>query len=730
VLTLWTQDYSRTGLGFSNIATVPVMHLNVAGAAVSPAYTIAAGTALRAATGAPVETLGAATAVLLNPGGFAPPKLGMSSQDIRLTQGGGMLGIDGIMGTHDVVGPYTGALHLGSSRYAKVGVGEILQLTVTNTTNAHHPFHLHGFSMQPISLTKPASPTFTWPYREFRDNIDIPSGYTLTFRIRIDDRMLEDGVTPGGAFGRWIFHCHIFFHAHLGMIGELVTTAANGNEKPNVNVAGSWAYTPSGGIAVRHGTFSDPDGDTVTLAASLGTVTDTGGGTWSWTLDTKVTPTADGVYYVYITATDSGGRKDQTVFRLKIGAPDDGSDNGDPHISTVDGKLYDFQAVGEFTLLRDADGLEIQVRQTPVPTATPIVDSYSGLTSCVSVNTAVAARVGSHRIAYQPIPDNSRVLRFFLDGKRAKLSTKGIDLGGARITAHPVGDGATAIRVDYENAAVLTITPWFWNSYNIWLLNVSVSHTAADEGIMGSIPQHSWLPALPNGATVGPKPASLHKRYVVLYQTFANAWRVTNKTSLFVYARGTSTKTFTDTDWPAEKPPCKLKPQFQIPGAHPSLVGIKPATAKRICKPIKFADLNRGCVFDVATTGDKTLVKSYLLAQELRLNGSTVQIVGDKDRTRPGETVLFTATAAGMSRRRPIPTGRVTFMVDGVAAGPPVQLDKRGRACLKTARLGAGAHRIRAVYTPGGKNRFYRASTSPNLLHTVAKTKRPPRRAG
>ena len=29
VLTLWTRDYSRTGLGFSHTATVPVMHLNL-----------------------------------------------------------------------------------------------------------------------------------------------------------------------------------------------------------------------------------------------------------------------------------------------------------------------------------------------------------------------------------------------------------------------------------------------------------------------------------------------------------------------------------------------------------------------------------------------------------------------------------------------------------------------------------------------------------------------------
>ena len=80
----------------------------------------------------------------------------------------------------------------------------------------------------------------------------------------------------------------------------------------------------------------------------------------------------------------------------------------------------------------------------------------------------------------------------------------------------------------------------------------------------------TWLPLLPSGATVGPKPASLHERYVALYQTFADAWRVTDQTSLFVYAPGTSTKTFTDRDWPAEKPPCKLKPQFEIPGRQPA----------------------------------------------------------------------------------------------------------------------------------------------------------------
>ncbi len=711
VLTLWTQDFARTGTGFSNIPTVPVMHLNVTGPAVAT-YTIADGTPLRAPIpGQAVEMLGPPDAVLLDPATFVPAKPGMSSQDIQITT---PPGINGVSGSFEGFTPYTSTPHIASSRYAEEG--RTLELTVTNTSSAHHPFHLHGFSFQPISLTRTGFPSFTWPYREFRDNIDVPANYTLTFRVRLDDRELVDGVMLGGSLGRWLFHCHIFFHHHQGMISELVVTTADGSERPNVDVSGSWAYTPAGGIAERHGTFGHPDGDAVTLTASIGTVTVTGPGTWSWMLDSTGMPPQ--TQYVYITATDSAGRKDQAVFRLKIGAPDDGADNGDPHVHTVDGKRYDFQAVGEFTLLRDTEGMEIQVRHWPVETATPITDSYSGLTSCVSVNTAVAARVGSHRIAYQPAREGAP-FQFYLDGKPARVPVEGIDLDEHRVTAFGISGGAIALRIDYGHGPVLTITPYFWSSYNIWLLNVSVSHTQADEGIMGSIPAQSWLPALPNGATVGPKPTNLHDRYLALYKTFANAWRVTDEASLFIYAPGTSTKTFTDENWPAEKPPCKLKPQFRVPGANPNPTNIPVEKAKKICQGVTLDDLHGDCVFDVATTGDEDFAKVYLVEQDLRVRGSAVQIIADKTRSRRAEPLEITATVLPLAHDCPTPTGAVTFFVDGVAAGPSVKLDERGRARFRTDHLNSGVHKLRAAYGGGGKQ-GYHPSSSPTLLHVVA----------
>src|SRR3546814_18262806 len=122
----------------------------------------------------------------------------------------------------------------------------------------------------------------------------------------------------GGAFGRWLFHCHIFFHAHQGMISELVVTSADGSEKPYVNVGGSWAYTPAGGTATRRGTFSHPDGKNITLTASDGgfnpPVAPAPSGVWNWEMDSTGEP--DSTRYVYITA-DDGVRKDQAGFRLK-----------------------------------------------------------------------------------------------------------------------------------------------------------------------------------------------------------------------------------------------------------------------------------------------------------------------------------------------------------------------------------------------------------------------------
>lgn len=233
VWTLWTEDFRRTGggdgaSGWTRTATVPVAHFDVSLPAVVPAYTIAEGTDLRIATGDPVEALPAATGHLVDSDNFPTPELGSALEEIRLTASGSFPGIDGVQGGHDFTVDYTAQPHHDSSRWALIG--DVLQLTVKNESDADHPFHLHGFSIQPLSLTScndfdgNPSPDFTFPH-EFMDNIDVPGNCTLTLRVRLDDRPFPDG-SPGGGLGRWMFHCHIFFHHHQGMVSELVVIRA------------------------------------------------------------------------------------------------------------------------------------------------------------------------------------------------------------------------------------------------------------------------------------------------------------------------------------------------------------------------------------------------------------------------------------------------------------------------------------------------------------------------
>ena len=76
--------------------------------------------------------------------------------------------------------------------------------------------------------------------------------------------------------------------------------------------------------ATNSGTFSDPNGDSVTLSASVGTVTPGGGGTWSWSFLTNDGPSQSQT--VTITATDSTNITNTTTFSLVV-------DNVDPTVT-------------------------------------------------------------------------------------------------------------------------------------------------------------------------------------------------------------------------------------------------------------------------------------------------------------------------------------------------------------------------------------------------------------
>lgn len=303
---------------------------------------------------------------------------------------------------------------------------------------------------------------------------------------------------------------------------------------------------------------------------------------------------APGTYYISIRLSLMGPGTYTVTFNP--------SSTGEPHITTINGARYDFQAAGEFVLLRHTAGLEIQTRQTPVATKQA---------PCVSVNGAVAARVGRHRVTYEPNlsgrPDPTG-LQLRIDGTLTNLGGNGINFrGGGRVSRTPAPGG---LRIDFPDGSSLFVTPGWWGEQNLWYLNLDMAPARVASGIAGPIPLRGWLPALPDGSSMGQMPSSAHDRFVDLNHKFADAWRVSDSTSLFDYAPGTSTSTFTDRSWPPERPP-----PCDVPGrvaTEPTEEGL----ARAACRAVTGQKAN--CVFDVMVTGNPGFAITYAYGQTVQ----------------------------------------------------------------------------------------------------------------
>jgi hypothetical protein len=313
----------------------------------------------------------------------------------------------------------------------------------------------------------------------------------------------------------------------------------------------------------------------------------------------------------------------ETIRRWIVGPPSTPNTRGDPHIKTVDGINYDLQSAGEVVLLR-GQNFELQARQTAVSTDSALgPNPHTGLTSCVSVNSAAAVRIGAHRISYQPNlsgePDPSG-LQLRVDGKLTTIGVQGIHLeSGGRIIRTAAAGG---IQIEAPDGAVVVITPGWWDHYKLWYLNIDTSHVRATQGVMGAIAPGSWLPALPDGSSLGPRPANLQQRYNVLYGKFGNAWRVSSANSLFDYAPGTSTGTFTIASWPNGESPqsCVVPPRRGAPATPPPAKALPLEVAQKHCGALLADDARANCVQDVRVTGEPGFAQTYLVAERIASN--------------------------------------------------------------------------------------------------------------
>jgi hypothetical protein len=282
-----------------------------------------------------------------------------------------------------------------------------------------------------------------------------------------------------------------------------------------------------------------------------------------------------------------------------------GRSYGDPHINTFDGLHYSFQMAGEFILTqaRSTD-FEVQARQKPVP-------GRSG----VSLNAAVAMQVCGHRVAIyaQDIPDGG-VNSVWIDGLPAPLEASAIPLPGGGELQELGGTGNYAIIWPSGDQVIIrSIRAGGADFLNI-MPTLSPAHREEVIGLLGNFNRNPEDDLLGREGTIVPAqssyslatnaldralPAVIPVREVEdayfdsLYRQFGDSWRVRPSESLFDYAPGQSTVTFTDRSFPRE---------------FVTLNGVAPARVEAALDTCREAGVEEalldGCVFDVAATGD------------------------------------------------------------------------------------------------------------------------------
>jgi FtsP/CotA-like multicopper oxidase with cupredoxin domain len=246
VMTLWTQDYQHYGtaaypFGYGALPTLPVAHIRIAsGKPAGKAFRIAAGDPLRthAAVKHPTASIRneALHGQLVDPATLSPPQPGSKNPLMLLAVVGLRETIDGVNGASlegpmDGRGDFREIPHVDSTRYARVG--DTLEMVVRNGTQMHHPWHLHGFSFQPIRLEDSlGNVVYQYEHNEFVDTWNVPGTHRLVFRVHLEDRGAVDGPADGGAIGRWMMHCHIFHHNGVGMMSELVVLPREAKAEP------------------------------------------------------------------------------------------------------------------------------------------------------------------------------------------------------------------------------------------------------------------------------------------------------------------------------------------------------------------------------------------------------------------------------------------------------------------------------------------------------------------
>ena len=267
-----------------------------------------------------------------------------------------------------------------------------------------------------------------------------------------------------------------------------------------------------------------------------------------------------------------------------------GRSYGDPHLRSFDQATYSFQTVGEFVVAKSTkDHFEVQARQSPQDRN-------------FSLNSAVAMNVAGDRLCYysREKPDGN-FSPWRLNGQPISLNGRTYFLpNGGTLSLN--GRFYTVSWPTGENVIVES------RSGQFGFVNLTVEVFDCDgggfEGLLGNAngimeddfngrSSNRQRPVYASFSSFGnpllqQATANAEREYLnFLTRDFAEDWRVTDQTTLFDYAIGSSTSSFTDRTFPME--------HFTVS----DLPNDRRETSRRRCQEMGISENEMpGCIFD------------------------------------------------------------------------------------------------------------------------------------
>ncbi|ETX26662.1 nidogen-like domain-containing protein [Roseivivax isoporae] len=287
--------------------------------------------------------------------------------------------------------------------------------------------------------------------------------------------------------------------------------------------------------------------------------------------------------------------------------------SGDPHLATLDGFNYSFQAAGEYVLTRDIDGSGLEVQARFVPAG-----------ENASITEAVAARVGDSTVQI----DAADATPVSVDGAAVEIENFGsIAVDGGRVyreddTYTIVYNDADA-RISRDSSQVIVDVV---GSRLDVAMRLSTDHVGAVEGLLGNADGNPDNDVALADGTVLARPLAFDD----LYGAYRDDWRVTTEAqSLFTYDAGESLAGFYLPDMPAEMPTRADFTPEEVTAAErlATEAGLTPGS-------VAFEN----AVIDVLITGDASFVASAVSVPEAGIRGivGELQIGTDADEVLTG----------------------------------------------------------------------------------------------